>query len=83
MIQAKGLRKYFGLMFRTSRTSPLIFKFEKPTLVPIHSYFVFFKFKAVWAFEDGTKEEMIVLPFRNNIKPLKPFIILEEYPIPS
>lgn len=80
MKQAKGLRKFTGLMFRTSRTIPLRFEFTTPTLSPIHSWFVFFKFKAVWIFEDGTKEERIIYPFENNIVPSKPFITLEEYP---
>jgi hypothetical protein len=79
--QAKGINKYLGLMFRTSRTSPLIFKFPKTVSIPIHSYFVFFPFTAIWTFEDGTKEERIILPFNNNIKPSKQFITLEEYPL--
>jgi hypothetical protein len=78
---AKGLRKYTGLMFRPRSTRPLVFFFDRPTSVCIHSLFVLFSFRAIWTFPDGTTDERIILPFKNNIKPLKPFIKLEEYPL--
>ena len=78
--EARGLRRYLGLMFRTSRTNPLMFSFEKPISQTIHSYFVFFSFYAIWTLEDGTKEIALVKPFSKNIKPSKPYIRLIEIP---
>lgn len=78
---AKGLRKYFGLMFRTSKTEPLVFYFSKPVKVSIHSFFVFFKFVAVWFDEDDKViAQRIVKPFSINVKPTKPFSKLIEIP---
>ena len=84
MKQATGFRRYFGLMFRTSRTKPLVFYFNKPTLISIHSLFVFFKFTAIW-FDECNKviEARVVKPFSFNIKPKKPFCKLVELPIHS
>jgi len=70
-----------GLMFRTKRTEPLEFDFGKVVYIPIHSWFVFFKFKAEWFLEDGTKETRIVKPFQKNILPSKPFTKLIEIPM--
>lgn len=81
MKQAKGIRKFTGLMFRTRKTKPLLFEFKKPVFIPIHSWFVFFEFLAVWTFLDGTEEEKIIYPFQNEILPSKPFTMLEEIPI--
>jgi hypothetical protein len=78
---AKGLRKYMGLMFRTSKTSPLVFNFNHQVFYPIHSYFVFFPFMARWTFQDGEIERRIIFPFQDNIKPSHSFIKLEEYPL--
>lgn len=78
----KGLRNYTGLMFRTKKTKPLVFTFNKPVLIPIHSYFVFFSFKARWYDEyDILIEEQIIKPFSKKILPQKPFVKLVEIPI--
>jgi len=78
----KGINKYFGLMFRTKKTKPLLFKFKKPVLIPIHSLFVFFKFKAYWFDVEGLLiEARTIKPFQINIKPSKPFSELIEMPI--
>lgn len=81
MKEARGLRKYFGLMFRTKKTKPLVFNFSKPVLIPIHSLFVFFNFVAIW-FDKNNKviDYHIVKPFSLNIKPSRPFIKLVEVP---
>jgi len=78
---ATGIRKYTGLMFRTRKTNPLVFNFDKPTDRTIHSWFVFFDFKAIWTLEDGTTEEQIVYSFDEGIKPSKPYIKLVEIPL--
>jgi len=47
--ECRGLKRAFGLMFgRRERAKALLFNFEKPTSVSIHSLFVFFPFVAVW-----------------------------------
>lgn len=79
--EARGLNKIIGLMFKTSYTPALSFKFNKPVYYPIHSFFVFFPFTAEWILENGYKEYKIVYPFMSNIKPSKPFIELREYPL--
>jgi len=84
MKQAKGINKYIGLMFKSRNTEPLEFIFEKPVSISIHSLFVFFSFKAIWTFEDGTKEERIIKSFSGlweSIKPSKSFIKLQEIPL--
>ena len=84
MKQVKGINKYLGLMFRSKRTEPLIFNFKKPVLIPIHSLFVFFKFKAYWYDKHGLLiEARVVKPFQINIKPSKSFSKLVEVPINS
>jgi len=83
MKKAKGIWKYLGLMFRTDKTNPIEFDFDKPVLMPIHSCFVFFPFKAIWHLEDGTKEERIIFPFEFNVKPSKKFTKLVEIPLVS
>jgi len=81
MIEAKGLRKYTGLMFRTKYTSPLIFKFDEPTQLPIHSWFVFFPFTAIWYLNDEEVDRKIVTPFKLSITSQSPFTKLIEIPI--
>jgi len=80
--EAKGLRRLTGLMFRTKHTSPLIFKFEEEVTTPIHSLFVFFSFEARWYDSDfDLIEQKIVVPFKTQIKPDRPFRVLTEIPI--
>lgn len=69
-------------MFRTRKTEPLLFEFKKPVLIPIHSLFVFFKFKACWYDKHGLLiESRVIKPFQINIKPSKSFSKLVEVPI--
>lgn len=80
--EAKGLRKYLGLMFRTRKTSPLIFKFDNDVTTPIHSLFVFFPFEARWYDPDfNLIEQKVIVPFKIQIKPDRPFRVLTEIPI--
>jgi len=79
--KAKGLRKLLGLMFRTRKTAPLEFEFKKEVNIPIHSFFVFFPFKATWYDKkNNVIEKRIVKPFRCGIKPSRPFSRLVEEP---
>jgi uncharacterized membrane protein (UPF0127 family) len=78
---AKGIRNYTGLMFRTRKTEPLLFEFDKPVYIPIHSWFVFFSFLVEWTLEDGTVESRWIKPFTSKIYPSKPFTKLLETPL--
>jgi len=80
-IQATGLRKYTGLMFRTRKTNPLIFDFYKEVELPIHSWFVFFPFYAVWINGGRVVKREVIYPFKSNIKPDEPFTRLIEVPL--
>jgi len=71
-----------GLMFRTRQTSNLLFEFKKKVKTPIHSFFVFFSFLAVWLDEKGkVLEYRIVKPFSLHISPKNVFVKLVEIPI--
>lgn len=78
---AKGIRKYTGLMFRTRKTEPLLFEFDKPVYIPIHSWFVFFDFLIEWTLEDGTVESREIKPFQSKILPSKPYTKFKETPL--
>jgi len=83
-IKAKGIQKYIGLMFRTRKTKPLIFEFSKDVIMAIHSFFVFFPFKAIWLDKKGKViEKRIVKPFTFHVCPKKAFRKLIEIPINS
>jgi len=70
-----------GLMFRTRKTRPLLFEFSRDTRIAIHSFFVFFPFKAIWMDEKGKIiEQRIVRPFTFSVRPKKPFRKLLEIP---
>jgi len=43
--------KISGLMFKSSKTENLLFKFKSRGVKFIHSYFVFFPFLAIWLTE--------------------------------
>ena len=79
---ATGIRRYTGLMFRTRKTEALCFMFEQEVMIPIHSWFVFFPFIALWKdSEDKVIEMRRVDPFESHILPKKPFKKLLEIPI--
>lgn len=81
MKEAKGLRKIFGLMFRSKETEPLEFKFDKDVWHDIHSIFVFFNFLIVWFDKDDKLISWhIVEPFTYSIKPPKPYRRFIEIP---
>lgn len=80
---ADGIWRGIGLMFsRPERAKILIFPFEKPTRMAIHSLFVFFPFIAVWLDSDGKVMEIKrVKPFSGYICPKSPYISLVEIPL--
>lgn len=79
MIEAKGMQKYLGLMFKKD-SEPLLFKWNKPGLYPIHSYFCK-PFVAQWYNENGRiVEERLISPNQSHILPGEPFVQLLEIP---
>lgn len=71
-----------GLMFRRQENAPaLLFEFEKPVRLAIHSWFVFFPFWAVWL-DDKNRliEEKIVKPWSFRVVPKQNFHKLVEIP---
>ena len=79
--KVKGLGMISGLMFRTRKTSPLVFEFKKDTRMAIHSFFVFFPFKAIWLnSENKIIAQKIVKPFTFCVRPRKQFRKLIEIP---
>ncbi|MBS3094996.1 DUF192 domain-containing protein [Candidatus Pacearchaeota archaeon] len=75
--------KIIGLMFsRREKAKNLLFKFSKSVNTPIHSWFVFYPFLAIWL---DKKNKIIeykkVKPFSFSIKPRREFKKLIEIPI--
>jgi len=75
------LGKIKGLMFTTSSTTPLLFDFQTPTKISIHSFFVFYPFLAIWLNENKIVDFKIVHPFKLAVTPKQPFTKLIEIPI--
>jgi len=75
--------KIIGLTFtRKEKAKALLFEFEKPSLVSIHSLFVFFDFVGIWIDENGKVLEVkIVKPWAFSIYPSTKFKKLIEIPI--
>jgi uncharacterized membrane protein (UPF0127 family) len=76
-------QKGIGLMFHKLDKCPaMLFEFQKPTKMRIHSLFVFFKFAAVWLDDkNNIVDKKIVKPFRLSISSKKPFYRLVEIPL--
>ena len=80
--RARGFGMISGLMFRTRKTSPLLFEFKKYVRMAIHSFFVFFPFKAIWLDENNKIiAQKIVKPFTFCVRPRRPFRKLIEIPL--
>lgn len=77
-----GFCKFWGLMFsRRQNQDVLVFEFSENTRMPIHSWFVFYPFVAVWLNSEGKViEKKIVGPFEFSIKPSEEYKILIEIP---
>jgi len=74
---------FWGLMFsKKEKAQALLFNFEKPVRLRIHSLFVFFPFVALWLDrKDNIIGKKIIKPFRLSIFPKKSFCKLIEIPI--
>jgi uncharacterized membrane protein (UPF0127 family) len=75
--------KGIGLMFSCREKSrALLFQFEKPTRMPIHSFFVFYPFLAIWLDSDGkVVEKKLVRSWRVSVRPKEKFSFLIEIPL--
>ncbi len=75
--------KILGLMFtRKKNAKALLFEFERPTKMKIHSFFVFFPFIAIWLDSDDKIISLkLVKQFKPGVSPKKPFTRLIEIPL--
>jgi len=81
MRKLKGLDKYLGLMFRTSKTEPVEFVFYKEVTTPLHSLFVFFDFMCYWYDAKGElMQSRLCKPFELSITCKYPFTRIIEVP---
>jgi len=81
-VRVSGLGKFFGLMFRSKNTKNLLFEFDKPVSLSIHSLFCP-RFLAVWLDNDKAIDIKLVDNFKFNIKPAGKFTKLLELPVNS
>ncbi len=75
--------KVLGLMFKSkNKANALLFQFEKPTKMKIHSFFVFFPFIALWL-DDKNQiiEQRKISPFGFSFSPKRPYNKLIEIPL--
>ena len=76
------IRKFTGLMFRSSKTKPLMFSFDGDVDYSIHSWFVFFPFLAIWLDSNNRLvDSKVVYPFQNSVRAKNKFRRLIEIPI--
>jgi uncharacterized membrane protein (UPF0127 family) len=73
------LSKTIGLMFKKNPKN-LLFIFEKPVNISIHSFFCRKKFVAIWLLKGRVIDAKIVFPWKLNITPRKKFDKLLELP---
>ena len=76
--EGNWINKIVGLMFsRRQKANALVFNFHKKTKMPIHSFFVFFPFLAIWL-DDKNKVMEIkkVRPFTPKISSTNPYFKL-------
>ncbi len=72
-----------GLTFTSrKRARALLFEFNKPVNLKIHSMFVWFPFVAIWInHKNEIIEKRIIKPWKASVKSKKPFKKLIEIPI--
>ena len=71
-----------GLMFR-KKLGNLLFVFDRPTKIGIHSFFVRNSFLAIWMLGETVDDKRIISPWKFSIKPKTPFDKLIETPFAS
>lgn len=78
-----ALQKFIGLMFsRREKAKTLFFSFKNKQRISIHSFFVFYKFVAIWLDKKNKVVDLkIIKPFTPYIFPRKKAYKLVEIPI--
>src|SRR3989344_2133429 len=81
--QCNYFERFLGLMFsRRQNAKALLFDFGKKVKTPIHSFFVFYSFMAVWLDDKGKiLEKRIVSPWKVSISPSVKYRKLVETPL--
>ena len=81
--ECNWFNKIKGLMFsRRKKADVLLFAFDKPTKMAIHSFFVFFPFIAVWLDDKNKVIDMkVVKPFSPSVSCKKFYYKLVEIPV--
>ena len=85
-LELKEMKNFFqkarGLMFRRSKNAEaLLFSFNKPVDLALHSFFVFFDFIVIWINENGkVLEKRKIKPWKANIKTAKKYSKVIEIP---
>lgn len=74
---------FSGLMFtRREKAKALLFGFDNPVKLKIHSLFVFFPFIAIWLDKDNNVvDKKTVKPFRLSVSSRKSYFRLIEIPL--
>lgn len=73
--------RFIGLMFKNRNTDNLVFDFKRNIRTPIHSFFVFFPFLAIWIDDSGKiVDQKVIGPFRPRVLPKSKFAKLIEIP---
>lgn len=75
--------RFLGLMFtKRKKAKALLFDFKKSVKIPIHSFFVFFPFIAIWLDSKNKILDLkVIKPFRFCVCPNNSFSKLIEVPI--
>lgn len=87
IIEIKECNSFFskicGLMFcGRENARALLFEFNKPTKMRIHSMFVFFDFIAIWLDSDGKVVDLkVIKPWKFSVRSKEKFVRLIEIPI--
>lgn len=81
VVDAGFIRKGFGLMFRSSNTENLLFRFTRRGNRSLTALFVFFPFLVLWIYKKKVVDWKIVKPFTLSINTKKKFDFIVELPI--
>ena len=78
--KCRGIKRYFGLMFRPKSTNALLFEFDKPSRRAIHSFFCP-DFLAIWLNNKKIVDFKLVNSKKFSITPKENFTKLLEIPV--
>ena len=81
--ECNNFERILGLMFKSkNKAEALLFSFNKPVNLGIHSFFVFFPFVAVWLDEeDNAIDVKEIKPFTMSAEAKRPYRKLLEIPM--